>query len=215
MKLTIRILIALLISQYIAGQDLKIGVCVNPQITWITPESKSVDNEGAALGISGGLNFDNYFRKNYALNLGIHLSSQAGSLRFSQGAEIDGDDTTFTIPIGSVVDYRINTITIPVGIKLKTNEIGYFSYYAQLGFTNQIRLKAKASSGKNLEKDLITKEIKPFNMSYHFGAGIEYALSEDTALSFGIFYTNGFLDLTKHPPRTYIRSISFCLGVIF
>jgi hypothetical protein len=215
MKLTIRILFVLLISQSLRAQDVKIGVCLNPQITWINAESRSVDNEGAAIGLSGGVNIDNYFRKNYAFNIGIHLSSQAGSLRYSNGTEVNGDDSLFILQSGSVIDYRINTITVPVGLKLKTNEIGYFSYFAQLGFTNQIRIKAKASSGNYMDKDLITKEIKPFNMAYHFGAGVEYALSEDTAFSFGLFYTNGFLDLTKHSPRTYMRALSLCLGVIF
>lgn len=215
MKPIIQIVIALLISQYIAAQDLKIGVCLNPQITWITPESRNVDKESAGAGISGGLNVDSYFRKNYALNLGLLLSSQAGSLRFSDQTEISTEDSIVTLRPGSVVDYRINTIAIPIGIKLKTNEIGYFSYYAQVGFTNQIRIKAKASSGSALDKDLITKEIKPFNLSYHFGAGIEYALSEDTAFTIGIIYNNGFIDLTKHAPKTYLRALSFCMGVIF
>lgn len=215
MKLTIRILLLIFFPQCMFAQDLKIGVCLNPQITWMYAESRNVDNEGAALGFSGGVNLDNYFRKNYAFNIGIHLSSQAGSLRFAEGTEINGEDSVFMLNDGSVVDYRISTITVPVGLKLKTNEIGYFSYYAQLGFTNQIRVKAKASSGNVMDKDIITKEIRPFSLGYHFGAGLEYALNEDTSFTFGIFYTNGFIDLTKNPPRTYMRSIAFCLGVIF
>lgn len=215
MKLTIQILFALVVTQFVAAQDLKIGVCVSPQITWLKPESRSVDIESAAIGISGGLNFDAYFRKNYAFNFGLQLGSQAGSLRFSDESVIETEDGNDTLNAGAIVDYRFNSIIIPVGIKLKTNEIGYFSYFAQIGFTNQFRLKAKASSGSDLDKAMITKEIKPFNMSYHFGAGVEYALSEDTSITAGIYFNNGFFDLTKHSPKVYIRSLSLNLGVIF
>jgi len=217
MKTTIQIFLILLVSQLVCAQDLKLGVCVNPQISWIKPESKNVDNQAAAMGLSGGLVMDKYFNKNYAFNFGLFLSSQAGSLKFTEPTEISTDeDENYKLAAGSVVDYRINTITIPVGLKLKTNEIGYFSYFAQIGFTNQIRLKARGTSENNdLNKELITKEIKIYNLSYHFGAGVEYALSEDTSITLGVFYNNGFLDLTKHTPKTYLRAVSLSMGVIF
>jgi long-subunit fatty acid transport protein len=198
------------------GQGYKIGVIVDPQIAWIASESKNVDNEGTVIGINGGLSIDKYFQKNYALHTGLTIGTQGGKLRYTEQMTINADGTEVSLPAGSVVDYKLNYITVPLGLKLKTNQIGYFSYYAQLGFTNQFNIKAKASSDdKQLDKDLIKKEIKLYNLSYHFGAGIEYQLSEETAFTVGVTYHNGFLDLTDQSAKVYSRVIALSLGIIF
>ena len=58
---------------------------------------------------------------------------------------------------------------------MKTNEIGYFTYFAELGFNQHINVGSRASStGSGLSKDLVSKEINLFNMSYFFGGGVEY-----------------------------------------
>jgi hypothetical protein len=199
------------------GQGYKIGVVVDPQVTWISSESKTiVVNESTIVGINGGLSIDKYFQKNYALHTGLTIGTQGGKLRYIDRINFNIDGKDISLPAGSVVDYRLNYITVPLALKLKTNQIGYFSYFAQLGFTNQFNIKAKASSDDNqLNKDLIKKEIKFYDLSYHFGAGIEYELSEATAFTFGVFYHNGFLDLTKKTGSVYSKAIGLSLGIIF
>jgi opacity protein-like surface antigen len=206
----------LIISCLSFGQGYKIGVVVDPQVTWISSESKRVDKEGNVIGIDGGLSIDKYFQKNYAIHTGLTIGSQGGKLRYADPLTYKIDDADINLPAGTVVTYKLNYLTVPLALKLKTNQIGYFSYFAQLGFTNQFNIKAKASSDDNqIEKDLIKKEIKLYNLSYHFGAGVEYELSEATALTVGIFYHNGFLDLTKKPGFVYSRALTFSLGIIF
>jgi opacity protein-like surface antigen len=198
------------------GQKYKIGVIVDPQITWISPDSKNVDKEGSIGGINGGLSFDKYFQKNYAFHTGVTIGSQGGKLRYSDSTSINVDDTQVKLPAGTVVEYKLNYITVPLALKLKTNQIGYLSYYAQLGFTNQFNIKAKASSNNNkLDKDNISKEISFYNLAYHFGAGLEYELSEETAFTAGIIYNIGFIDLTDQSAKVYSRVLALSLGIIF
>ena len=216
-KWTLLLLFVLLLAGNVHSQKAKFGAFVDPMITWLSPDTRDVISGGVSMGVNGGLAIDNYFQKNYAVHTGISIGTQAGSLKFGKESYINAYNETDTIPPGTTVDYRMNYITIPLGLKLKSNQIGYFSYYALLGFTNQFNIKAHGTSDDGtLEKSDIIKEINLYNLAYHFGAGIEYAISQDTALDFGVVYHNGFLDVTHNSnAKVYFRMLSFRLGVMF
>jgi hypothetical protein len=198
------------------AQDFKIGVTVEPQITWLSPEAKDVKKDGNFFGINGGLIIDKYFQKNYAIHTGLSLGIQGGGLKFDNPSTISAYDSTATLQAGTTVDYNLHYLSVPLGLKLRTNQIGYFSYFVLIGFTNQINIKAKATTNDNsLTDDIITKEIYLYNLAYHIGLGADYALSKDTALTFGLVYNNGFLDLTKKNPKVKSRVLALRLGILF
>jgi opacity protein-like surface antigen len=199
------------------SQNAKFGVYVDPQLVWLSPDSREVVSDGVKMGISGGLMIDSYFQKNYAIHTGIAIGTQGGKVRFGIPTYFTSYDETDSLPSGTTVDYSLNYITIPLGLKLKTNQIGYFSYYARIGFTNQFNIKAKATSSEGtLDKNNINEEIFFYNLAYHFGIGIEYNISQDTAIDFGITYHNGFIDLTNDKAfKIYSRMVALRLGVIF
>ncbi len=198
------------------SQNLKLGISIEPQISWLSSDTKNVVTDAAKLGIKGGLVFDKYFSKNYALHGGILIGTEGGGLKFNNISTINTNDSLVNLPAHTKVDYKIQYLTIPLGLKLRTNQIGYFTYHVLLGFNNQFRLKAKASSSENtLQNDLITKEIRLYNLGYYFGLGAEYALSQDTGLTFGLIYNNGFVDMTKSGASVKSRAISLSLGIMF
>jgi hypothetical protein len=108
-------------------------------------------------------------------------------------------------------------MTIPLGLKLKTNEIGYFTYFAHLGLTHQINIGARASSsGNNLNKDNVPKEINLLNMSYFFGGGVEYNIGGNTSLMAGILFNNGFIDvLSNDDHKAVLNYLTIRVGVLF
>lgn len=199
------------------AQNMKFGIYADPQIAWFNPESRSVKSDGVKFGLRGGLIVERYFQDNYAINTGIGIGYQGGKLLFEEASTIHVYNEIDSLPAGTMVDYHLNYITVPIGLKLKTNQIGYFSYYALVGFTNQFNIKAKAtSSDGSLNKDIIDDEINLYNLAYHFGIGLEYGISEHTALIFGITYHNGFLDITKSDNASvYSRVVSIRIGVMF
>ena len=199
------------------GQKAKFGVFVDPQITWLSPDSRDVISDGVAMGFYGGLLIDKYFQKNYAIHTGISIGTQSGSLKFGKESYINSYGEMDTMAPGTTLDFRMNYITVPLGLKLKSNQIGYLSYFALIGFTNQFNIKARATSSEgSLEKSDIIEEINLYNLAYHFGIGVEYAISEDTALTFGATYHNGFIDITSNEnAKVYSRIVSLSLGVMF
>jgi len=199
------------------SQSTKFGIFVDPQFTWLNVQSRTVDNDGMKFGIRGGLIIDKYFQENYAISTGLSLGTQGGSLIYTNASQIKVYNEIDTLPPGTTVDYNLNYITVPLSLKLKTNQIGYFSYFAELGFINQFNIKATASSSDgSLDKDEIKKEVFFYNLAYHFGIGLEYAIGEDTAILFGIDYQNGFIDITENKDaKVHSRILALRVGVIF
>jgi hypothetical protein len=96
-------------------------------------------------------------------------------------------------------------------------QIGYITYYAQLGFTPQFNIGSRATSTDDLlNKDNVSQEINLFNLSYFFGGGIEYNIGGQTSLITGIFFNNGFLDVfssSKH--KAVLNYFTFRIGMMF
>ncbi len=217
MKKTLPTIIFLLVSTAVFSQGLKMGVAIEPGAGWLSAEAREVDNDEGRFSFAGGLILDNFFARNYAFSTGIFLGAQGGSLKYADSTSIHVYDEIQSLQPGTVVTYKLQYITVPVALKLKTNEIGYFTYFAQLGLTPQINVKSKAdATADQLDDDNIYDEIKRFNLGYHFGGGIEYSISEDTAIVLGIIFHNGFMDITDNEDfRVTAKLLSFRLGVMF
>ena len=128
-----------------------------------------------------------------------------------------GDNTSVGLRPGTTVAYNLSYISLPIGLKLKTNEIGYFTYFAELGFNQQINIGSRASStGNGLNKDNVPKETNLLNMSYFFGGGVEYNIGGQTSLLAGVFFNNGFVDvLSNNKHKAVLNYLTFRIGVLF
>ena len=116
-------------------------------------------------------------------------------------------------------------ITVPVGFKFKTNEIGYATFYAQLGLTGNIRVKGFVWEDWNkIDKEVIVNEQLPFGyVAYFFGAGVEYSLGGPSAIQVGLNFTNGLtsafdVDHKKITPsngKITLGALSLRVGMVF
>ncbi len=201
------------------SQDIKLGIFAAPKISWLSTEAKDASSDGSTMGFEAGLSMDKYFAKNYAFSTGISIGKQGGNISYDNNSSYSLEIYDSTINInGKKVRYDIQYLTVPVGLRLRSNEIGYFRIHVLVGLTNQLRLKAKATdnTGDDFNKDPIESNVDLYNLSYHFGGGIDYALGEDTSAFCSIVYENGFLDVMKKTsPRVLSRVISLRLGIYF
>jgi hypothetical protein len=197
---------------------LRLGVNLDPQVSWFSPKSSRIDKDGMRPGISGGLMVEYYFHPNYGFVTGLTLATQGGNLLYNDSVYIStGDRSNVKLKAGSTVAYNIKYLSIPIALKLKTNEIGYFTYFAELGFIEQINIGSRASStGSGLTKDNVPKEINLIGMAYFFGGGIEYNIGGQTSLLAGLFFNNSFIDvLSNNDHNAVLNYLSFRVGVLF
>ena len=209
---------ALLIAISVIGysQSTRLGVCLNPHFAWFNENSDLMKSNGTRIGIEGGLVIEHYFAKNYAFATGIHLGSFGGTMVYNDTIVFRTNDKDKTVPPQLEVKYKMQYISIPIDLKLKTNQIGFLSYFARLGFNAQVNIGAKADAPPALDNDGAGKEVGLFNLSYHFGGGVEYGIGGNTAIILGVDYNNGFLDLlTKQKERQSMSYLSINVGVMF
>ncbi|HJX70791.1 MAG TPA: porin family protein [Bacteroidales bacterium] len=198
------------------SQGVQLGVCLNPHFAWFTENSSKMKSNGTRMGLEGGLVMENYFSKNYAFVTGIRLGTFGGKMEYNDSITFQTNDGNKYVLPEEEVKYKMQFISVPAALKLKTNQIGYFSYYAQLGFTGMINIGAKADNPPRIDNDGAGKEVGPLSVAYHFGGGMEYEVGGNTAIVVGIIYNNGFIDLlTKQEGRESLSFLAINLGVMF
>ena len=219
---TTMLLFLFLIPAVLNGQQkIVFGLHADPVISWFSSDIKQVKNVGTRPGFSFGLTYNKYFTSNYSFSTGISLLNAGGRLVSSDTVKMDFPNFKATVLPGNPVVYKIKYLAFPVGLKLQTNQIGYLTFFSDLGLDPKIVISRKADiPSLSISGENASNEIRMFNLSYHITAGIEYSLGGTTAIIVGLNFDNNFLDITKdngNQPVDKIsqRIISFRLGVNF
>jgi hypothetical protein len=192
-----------------AQQKIGFGVHVDPAITWFSSDISSVKNDGARPGFSFGLSYNKYFTPNYSFSTGINLINAGGRLVSKDTTVMEFTNFNSEVLPGNPVIYKIQYLSVPIGLKLQSNQIGYLTFFTDLGFDPKIVIGSKADipsldiSGENAKN-----ELNMFNLSYHVTAGIEYSLGGSTGLLLGLTFDNNFLDITKETGKQLTDKIS-------
>ena len=217
MKKYLFISILALISVKAFSQDTRFTVFVDPQFSWMSSDIKTVESDGSKFGVNIGLNMDNFFAQNYAFTTGISIDNTGGNLTFENEKKLKISGTDTTLNPGSTVHYKLQYINIPLGLKLKTNEIGYLTFFANLGINGGINIKATGEVDNfELDSENISDEIKLFNLGYYIGAGVEYSIGGNSAIILGLTYTNGFIDITTDSDnKITLNNFAIRIGILF
>ena len=204
-----------------AQQRISFGLHADPVISWFASDIKETKNDGARPGFSFGLTYNKYFTPNYSFSTGISLISAGGRLISSDTTVMEFSNYKSTVLPGKAVVYKIKYLSIPIGLKLQTNQIGYITFFSDLGLDPKVVIGGKADiPSLNVSGETATNELRRFNLSYHITAGIEYSLGGSTALVLGLNFDNNFLDITKDNGKQLKdvvthKLLSFRLGVNF
>jgi|TARA_B110000459_G_scaffold201691_2_gene252947 hypothetical protein len=179
-------------------RKVRFGLQLNPQISWLSPNTKNYSSEGSKLGLNYGLSTEFFLTKNYLFSTGFFISSLGGKFSY-QGIFVDDNGVNFQSAVEQT--YRIKYIEIPLTLKLRTNEIGYMTYYGQFGLKSAVKFKSTSDytyadiNNSPKEEDVnTTGDIFFVNMYLTVGAGVEYNISGNTSLMVGLTYNNGFVN---------------------
>ena len=176
------------------------GLKISPTYAWIKSDTKSsFKNDGGKIGFAYGLVANVNFAKNYALCTGVDVTYRGGKAK-----SVIDDSTSYASSLS------LQYIEIPITLKLKTNEIGYLTYFGKFGFAPGLNIKAKDGSQS------VKSSIVPFNASLIIGLGAQYSLGGKTALLLGLTYNNGFLDFVKgSTAKAETNFVALELGIMF
>ena len=174
------------------------GVKAQPALAWLkidAPSGTDLKSDGLPFGFGYGLITDFGFADRYAFSTGLEVAYRGGKTLYNS------KDTSGATVV-TKTDYSLQFIELPITLKLKTNEIGYMTYFFQVGFAPGIAIRTRAdietvrASGTTSEKNKdVADDINEFNLSLLIAAGAEYNISGNTSLLFGLTFNNGFLDV--------------------
>ena len=209
-------LLALLGTLGTRAQDTKkfrLGLEVCPNMGWITTDSKGYDSNGSRTGFRFGLLGDVQLgsNANYFFSTGLFLNNVGAKTKFSLG---DSANTTVT------GESKFQYVELPVSVKLKTNEIGYMTYFGQIGFDVGVLTAAKAKSEGGDFEDA-SDFVSPIRVALAVGGGLEYNFSGNTSALLGIKYSNGFTNVNKdkvedvEQPKAKLHYFEITIGALF
>ena len=127
----------LLITVYSFAQDsggsidkFRFGFKVAPSLSWMKPDVKNFSSDGSRVGFIYGLMMDYNLSKTYAVSTGIEVSYRGGKIKYDYQYNSSNNNPNSYSGYDS---YNIKYIEVPMTIKMKTNEIGYMTFYGQFG----------------------------------------------------------------------------------
>lgn len=202
------------------GQHIRFGVFANPGVSWLKSNNSRIETNGDRLGFNFGLMLDNFFAPHYAFSTGISIHNLGGSLLYHNEKSLSTSDGDFALNPISQVTYKLQYIHIPLALKFQTVQVGYTTYFAQLGFDPMFNVNANASftdkTGAHITDTGVGDEINALYLAYHLSAGVEYQLVGNTMFMGGITFMNGFTNVTNDgSAKTVLNCFELRLGVFF
>lgn len=214
--------------------QIKLGIKISPQITYFNSESKNISTNGASINMPYGLMVDYHFTENYAVATEFSIASYSGNVTAKNvtaergGVFFPSQDVSY--------DYTARYISIPILLKMRTKEIGYFRYFAEFGLDNNFLIKSAADvscSAFSLDNVNVNKpdkedafsissfrklddDISFFRESLIVGIGLQYNVFGNTLLTGGLRYNNSFTSFTAEKEwSAKSHCIALNIGVLF
>lgn len=203
---------------------------VDPNASWLKPDNNNITADGTTLNFGYGISIDRMFTDNYAFASGLQIFNAGGKLNYFR-EEIATDKSDRNKTYNSVAEvkrvYKLKYLEIPLTLRLRTNEIGYITYWVQVGVGLGFNIKARATDeidhkkidvatagnpsdwqdtadrvidnvgGEAIENVNINGDVKFFRTSLIAGGGIEYNLSGDVSLVAGVIFNNAFSNVLR------------------
>lgn len=198
----------------------RFGLKVSPSVAWLGLDKTrfndlDVENGGAKIKFGYGLITEFILAKNYSFLTGVEVNYFGGSINYKDVNKVNYQLNDSTALFLSSRAYKQQYITIPLALKLKTNEIGYMTYFGQIGVDLSFQIKGRANDNGTLyykanadttafsvqgpeysQEDVnVYKQTGIFGflrVALNVGAGVEWNIAGNTSLLFALNYNNGF-----------------------
>ncbi len=172
----------------------------DPLISWFSTDSYDTRSDGVVPGFNFGISYNKYFSPNYSFSSGINIINAGGRLinRETTHFELKNySSSILTVQPGEAITYRITYLSIPLGIKLQTNQIGYGRFFTDVGLDPEIVVGGRADiPSLNIKGGNASPELNIFNLSFHIMAGMEYPLAGNNSFIVGIGFEKNLFDIT-------------------
>lgn len=209
------------------GKSVRFGLKVSPNMGWFSSDDKTFSNDGSVLGFNFGLMGDFMIgaNQNYAFSTGLMYMTKLGGKYTST---FETSTAGITSKVVSKSTLSLQYVQIPITVKLKTNEIGYMTYYGQIGGDLGLNVGAHSDdevsttvNGATTTVSSDNNDVSDFTNTLRIGlivgAGLEYNFSGNTSAMLGLTYGNGFTNAFSDDAgsKAKLHYFELSLGVFF
>lgn len=197
---------------------------------WIKSNTDSMNYDGMRLGMGYGFIGEFNLADNFGLTSGFDVMYVGGKIDFTKPSLLNnkfGGQVLDTAAVSRVKNasatYKIQYLSIPVMLKMRTNEINYMTYFLRVGGSIGMRIGSKGDLNYNLgSTNVVVDNVKLnddfsfFRASFIVGAGVEYSLGGSTTALAELSFNNGLIDVFKSKSTDGVSNfISLKVGVVF
>lgn len=199
------------------SQNFRFSYLLNPQIAWLQGSGNNYESKGSILTINTGIETDFFFSDNYAFTTGLTLNALGGGAFYQDSVYLGSAGNELLLPPGDIMEYRLQYICIPIGLKFKTVEIGYITYWVNTGVSSMFGIKSRGTDEESIfNKADLKEDTGVLNFNYFIKAGIEYSIGGNTAIIGGVAYNSGLMDVTNRAgEKLTTQAFSLVVGVLF
>ncbi len=197
-------------------QKIRFGVQVKPNVSWFKSKNANAMSDGVRVNWGAGIVADFHFAELYSFSTGLTVDNQSGKLTYTEKVFNDKDDQWTIVEYQR--KYSLRYIEVPILLKLQTKEIGYMTYFLNVGMGLSANWAATASGDRNLKyihgtddqgdldwhvqnerveetKINVRDDFKLFRTSVIVGGGVEYNVNSGTSIIIGVSYNGGFSNI--------------------
>lgn len=202
-----------------SDRKVRFGLQASPNFGWLKPTITQFEKNGLQpkIGFGYGLMIDYKFSEspNYLFSTGFNITKNGGGLIEPIDSlvvnEVSPSVTNNVYYTGKVNrSYNMGYVNIPLLLKMRTNEIGYMSYFTSIGIDLGVRTRTliddkydwqdnrsalKPADRENVD---ITTEMNLFRTALNISGGAEYNLTGNTNIYFGVGWHNSFLNMFRN-----------------
>lgn len=186
----------------------RMGLYFAPTVNFIQTNNSNIETN-SNLGVVYGYALEMSLNQNHYLETGFSISYKGGDMTETISTEmtnpLSGAITTATTTTTN--DYKVEYITIPIFVKMRSREVGYLHYFARIGPSMNFKIK-----------DLITSEDKARRISLDLSIflGAEYSLGGKTSIASSLFYTNNISNsINNKNKKALFHQLGIRLGFLF
>jgi hypothetical protein len=196
----------------------------DPLISWFSTDSYDTRSDGVVPGFNFGISYNRYFSPNYSFSSGIDIINAGGRIINNEITHFElknYNSAILTVQPGEAITYKITYLSVPLGLKLQTNQIGYGRFFTDVGLDPRIVVGGRADiPSLNIKGGNALPELNTFNLSFHIMAGMEYPLEANNSFIVGIGFDKNLFDITRDngdQPSNVVsqKLLSFRIGMTF
>jgi len=167
----------------------RMGLYISPTFNFIQTDSKESETNSNP-GVIYGYAFELGLNENHYLESGFSISYKGGGITQNVSTE--------------TIEYKVEYITIPLFIKMRSRQIGYLNYFARIGPSINFKIKEETNN---------KARTAAVDISIFLGA--EYSLGGETSIEASLFFNNNITNSIGGNTHALFHQIGLRTGFLF